>query len=92
MGNYPTLPYLNANEHTVTLSGHGDGCAMAQRFSIIYSGRVAGAAFFNCWPYGVDYDTELMGTLTEDELFEISKAAIEAASLAGDINDTSFIA
>ena len=30
MGNYPTLPYANVNDNTVTVSGFGSGCAMAQ--------------------------------------------------------------
>ena len=92
MGNYPTLPYLDANEHTVTVSGFEAGCSMAHRFSVIYSGEVAGAAFFNCWPYGVDYSTEIKGDKTEDELFEISKNAIDAAVAAGNIGPTRLIA
>ena len=88
MGNYPTLPYLEANKHTVTVSGFEAGCAMAHQFSIIYSGEVAGAVLFNCWPYGVDYDTLINGGKTEDELFEISKNAIDAAVARRDITNT----
>ena len=89
MGNYPTLPQMDADDFTVTLSGFGSGCAMAQQFSIIYSSEVAGVALFNCWPYGVDYSTDLKeGQLTEAELAQLSIDAIEAAELAGDINPT----
>jgi len=70
MGNYPTLPFLNGNNHTVTMSGHGAGCFMAQQYAIIYSGEVDGLALFNCWPYGVNYQDELIdGGKTEDELY-----------------------
>ena len=69
MGNYPTLPQMDANDYTVTMSGFGSGCAMAQRYSIIYSAEVAGVALFNCWLYGVDYSTDLMdNVLTQEEL------------------------
>ena len=59
MGNYPTLPYLNANEQTISMSGFGPGCAMAQEYAVIYSGDISGLALFMCWPYGVSYQTIL---------------------------------
>ena len=86
MGNWPTLPYLDADTETLTLSGHGAGCFMAQQYSVIYSGDVAGVALFNCWPYGVDYSDDLKDKeKTAEELYELSKAAITAAEAAGTI-------
>ena len=70
MGNYPTLPYLNANDQTVSMSGIGAGCAMAQEYAVIYSSDISALALFMCWPYGVTYGDIDDNILNEDQLYE----------------------
>ena len=59
---------------------------MAHRMSIVHSDTIHGAGLFTCWPYGVDYETELHSeSATAYGLRQLSKHDIDAAESAGEI-------
>ena len=45
-GNGSELPYMNADRGSVTVSGHGAGCYMAERMMFIHSSTIKGAGLF----------------------------------------------
>ena len=45
-GNGSELPYMNADRGSVTASGHGAGCYMAERMMFIHSSTIKGAGLF----------------------------------------------
>ena len=81
---------MGADPRTVTVSGHSAGCLMAHRMNIVHSDTIKGAGLFECWPYGIDYDTELhSASATAEGLARASIADIEEASRNGEISATS---
>ena len=50
-----SLPFLNANPNTITVSGHSAGCWMSQLLAITNSETIKGAGLFACWPYAAGY-------------------------------------
>ena len=45
-GNGVELAYLNGDRLSVTVSGHGAGCYMAERMMMIHSSTIKGAGLF----------------------------------------------
>ena len=46
MGAGYTLPYMNADANSVTISGHSAGCYMSDQMQIVHSETIKGAALF----------------------------------------------
>lgn len=63
MGSAESLPYLNADPNTITVSGYSAGCFMAHELSIIYSDEIQGAVLACCWNY---LDKATLASLTGD--------------------------
>jgi len=49
----PSLPFMNADPDTVTVSGYSAGGYMSHRHLIINSDVIQGAASFHGMPYGM---------------------------------------
>lgn len=86
MGNSNTgisLPYMNADANSVTVSGHSAGCHMSERMLMIHSSTIKGAGLFACWPYGVDFDDiHTSNPDTAENIAAHSIADIDAAATA----------
>ena len=85
MGNGIELPYMNADADSVTVSGFGAGCAMAELMMIVHSESIKGAGLFQCIPYGVEYDeTQIFSEIATPEfLADISIEKIDDARIEG---------
>ena len=69
MGSGITLPYMNADANSVTISGHSAGCYMAHKMNIVNSATIKGAGLFQCWPYGMlQMPASEMYTATADDI------------------------
>ena len=50
-----TLPFMNADPNTITVSGMSAGCYMSELMTFIHSSTIKGSALFQCFPYGILY-------------------------------------
>ena len=93
MGNTESasLPYMNANPDTITMSGNSAGCFMAHQMQIIHSETIKGVALYACWPYATSIDSPHNG-LTASEIATNSIGTIDSRASAGSIDDTSNLA
>ena len=83
-----TLPYMNANPDTITVSGMSAGCYMSELLTFIHSDTIKGSALFQCFPYGIYYYDEYWDTETAESLKNLAVPRIDAAVAAGEIDDT----
>ena len=89
MGGNITLPYMNADANSVTVSGHSAGCYMSDQMMMIHSATIKGAGLFQCWPFGMIYYDGDIYTATQEDLTAFSIDQVDDAEEAGQIDPTS---
>jgi hypothetical protein len=73
--NLESLPYLNADFSTVTVSGHSAGCQWSQTMQVVHSDTIKGSTLVQCGPYGTDLpDFHAPGASTSSLLAQANAA------------------